>query len=78
MARQEQPRKLRRGDQVKVITCLQQDPRHKGQIGTVIGGWIRNGFIKVSVNEGICQATEVEATETPSPKNPFKKPYRYE
>jgi hypothetical protein len=77
MTNQEQPRKLRRGDQVKVIACLQQDPRHTGQIGTVTGGWIRNGFIKVSVNNGICQATKVEAVEKQPPAKPIQKSYHY-
>ncbi len=78
MANQVQPSKFRKGQQVKIIICRQQDPRHTGQVGTVAAGQIRSGLLRVYVNNGICQATEVEAVdETPS-KAPLKRPYHYE
>jgi hypothetical protein len=67
MASQEQTPRFRRGQTVKIITCLHQHPEHIGQVGT-LAPHTRGGIIRVYIGTGICRATEVEAVNEDLPQ----------
>ena len=81
MASQEQEaRRFRTGQQVRIITCPLENPEHIGKIGTVISYVSKTQTVRVRVGMGICRAlaSGVESADDETSEEPFKQPYRYE
>lgn len=80
METQEQERRFRKGQRVKIITCPLENPKHAGQVGTIITYQPHTRMVRVHVGMGICRALEsgVEPADEEAPEVPLKKPYHYE